>query len=184
MKLKTRRDRQIIKLFGIAAALLPFAFCLLPSAEAHRFHTTLTRIDYNAEQKIVEISVQIFTHDLMALLEKRSGKRVELEKSPDADALIFKYLNENFVIYDQKDEVKTLKWIGKEFDTDAVRVYLETDSTESLEGFKLKNTLFFENFPEQSNLVVCRYAEKKADLMFKVGDKIKEITENKLPTEK
>ncbi|MCY7347412.1 MAG: hypothetical protein LH614_14485 [Pyrinomonadaceae bacterium] len=179
-----RRAKQIIKLFGIAAALLPFACCLLPSAEAHRFHTTLTRIDYNAEQKIVEISVQIFTHDLMPLLEQRSGKRVELEKMPDVDRIILKYLNENFVLTDKKDRAKTLKWVGKELDTDSVRVYLETDLTENPEGYKLKNTLFFENFPEQLNLVVCRYDGKKADLMFKVGDKIKEIVENKPATDK
>jgi len=43
----------------------------------------------------------------------------------------------------------------------------------------LKNTLFFESQPEQINLVVCRYEGKKADLMFKVGDKVKEIAENK-----
>jgi hypothetical protein len=56
---------------------------------------------------------------------------------------------------------------------------VETAATENLEGFRLKNTLFFESFPEQTNLVVCRYDGKKADLMFKVGDKTKEITENK-----
>lgn len=155
------------------------------SAARHRFHTSLTRIDYNAKEKIFEISIQLFAHDLVPLLEKRGGgKRLELEKSSEADKLILDYLNENFVLSDKTGAVKSLKWVGKEFDIDTVEVYLETDSTENLEGFKLRNTLFFESFPEETNIVVCRYDGVKADLLYKVGDKIKEIAENKTPTEK
>lgn len=131
-----------------------------------------------------EITIQLFTHDLVPLLESQSGKRVELEKTVGVDRMIFDYLNENFVLTDAKGAVKTLKWIGKELETDSVRIYLETASTENLEGYKMKNTMFFESFPEQTNLVVCRYDGKKADLMFKVGDKVKEIAENKPSAEK
>jgi hypothetical protein len=153
------------------------------SAKRHRFHTTLTRIDYNAGEKNFEIIIKLFTHDLMPLLEKRGGKRLDLEKSPEADKLILEYINENFVLSDKKDTAKTLKWVGKDFDIDEVRVYLETDSTETLEGYKLKNTLFFADFSEQINIVVCRYDGKKADLLYKAGDKIKQIVANKPTTE-
>ena len=168
-----------------------FIICLLTlsatanvSAKRHRFHTTLTRIDYNAKEKNFEIIIKMFTHDLMPLLEKRGGKNLDLEKSPEADKLILEYINENFVLSDKNDAAKTLKWIGKDFDTDEVRVFLETGSTENLEGYKLKNTLFFADFPEQTNIVLCLYEGKKADLLYKVGDKIKEIVENKQMTEK
>lgn len=168
-------------LYLIAACLL----VILPIAKAgaanrHQFHTSLTRIDFNSEQKLFEITIQLFTHDLFPLLERKSGKRVELEKSTDTDKLILDYLNENFVLTDKKGDAKSLKWVGKETEVDTVRVYLEFDSTENLENYKLKNTLFFESFPEQTNLVVCKYDGKKADLIFKVGDKVKEIIENKL----
>ncbi len=146
---------------------------------AHRFHTSLTRIEYNAREKNVEITIQLFTHDLMPLLERKSGKRVELDKSPEIDKIILAYLNENFVLTDKQGAAKKLKWIGRESDADSIRIYLETASSESLENYQLKNTIFFESFPEQTNLVVCRYDGKKADLMFKVGDKIKEIKSEK-----
>jgi hypothetical protein len=117
-------------------------------------------------------------------LRKRNGMTIDLEKTVEIDKLIFAYLNENFVLTDKKGETKILKWIGKEFDADSIRIYLEIDSTESLEGYKLKNALFFESYPEQANLVVCKYEGKKADLLFKVGDKVKEINENKTSSEK
>lgn len=165
---------------------ITLAVCLLVSLtvaalplDRHRFHTSLTRIDHNDAEKIYEITIQLFTHDLTSILEKRSGKRVELEKTADADRLIFDYLNEHFVLTDKKGAAIPLKWIGKEVQIDSVRVYLEADATESLENYRLKNTVFLRDFPEQTNLVVCRYDGKKADLLFKAGDKTKEIVENK-----
>ena len=177
-----------MKFFKIIPLLLICLLTLSATANVpmkrHRFHTTLTRIDYNAKEKNFEIIIKMFTHDLMPLLEKRGGKRLDLEKSPEADKLILEYINENFILSDKNNAAKTLKWIGKDFDTDEVRVYLETDSTQNLEGYKLKNTLFFADFPEQANIVVCHYDGKKADLLYKVGDKVKEIVENKPTTEK
>ncbi len=172
---------KIIPLFLICWLTLSVTTSI--SAKRHRFHTTLTRIDYNAREKNFEIIIKLFTHDLMPLLEKRGGKRLDLEKSPEADKLILEYINENFVLSDKNNAAKTLKWIGKDFDIDEVRVYLETDSTENLEGYKLKNTLFFADFPEQINIVVCHYDSKKADLLYKAGDKIKQIVANKPTTE-
>jgi len=145
------------------------------AAEFHRYHTSLTRIDYNAEQKIFEISIQLFTHDLTPLLERKSGKRIELDKSPEVDRIIHDYLNKNFILSDKQGAIKNLKWVGKEADVDSVWIYLETASAENLENYKLKNTIFFESFPEQTNLVICRYNGKKVDLMFKIGDVIKEV---------
>lgn len=149
------------------------------ASNLHRFHTSLTRIDYNRKENLFEISIRLFTHDLAPLLEKRAGKNLDLEKSPEVDKLIFDYLNENFILTDKKGAVKKLEWIGKEVGVDTVSVYVQTVSNEAPENFKLKNTVFFESFPEQTNLVVCRYDDKKADLLFKVGDKEKEIVETK-----
>jgi len=168
----------VFQFIGFVLILFTFHFSLFTApASAHRFHTSLTRIDYNGEEKLFEISIQLFTHDLVPLLEQRSGKRIDLEKTLNVDKIILEYLNENFVLSDKEGEKKNLKWVGKESDIDSVRIYLETPSNENLENYKLKNTIFFESFREQTNLVVCRYDGKKADLMFKVGDKIKEIKE-------
>jgi hypothetical protein len=148
----------------------------------HNYHTSLTRIDYNAKDKLFEISIQLFIHDLQPLLEKRKGSRIDLEKTPDVDKLLLGYLNENVVLTDRNGKAKQLKWVGKEIDIDSVWVYLESPTEESLPGYNLQNTLFFESFPEQTNLVVCRFDEKKLDLMFKAGDKVKEISvENPKP---
>jgi hypothetical protein len=178
MKQTERKIKSNFRILGILLALLPFAFCFLPSAKAHRYHTSLTRMDYNDKEKMVEISVQLFTHDLVPALEQKAKKRVDLEKTPDADKLILAYLNENFVLKNKNGETLALKWVGKELEVDAIWVYLEAASAESFIGANLQNTILFESFHEQTNLVLARFGGKKADLMFRVGDKFKEIREN------
>lgn len=151
---------------------------VFPFGSLHTYHTTLTRIDYNAESKSVEISIQLFTHDLTPTLERRAKREIDYEKSAEIDKLIFDYLNEKFVLTDKNGAAKKLVWVGKEFKADTLYVYVEAESAEDLESFNLQNTLFFESFPEQANLVVARWANKKADLLFKQGDKTKEIKPN------
>ena len=167
------------KIFPIIVALILLAHqnwaAKSPALAAHRFHTSLTRVDYDEKQKLFEISIQLFTHDLVPLLERKTGADVDLEKPSAIDQAILDYLNENLVLKDKTGSVKTLKWVGKESDVDTVWIYVETPAVEGLDGYSLQNTIFFESFPEQANLVICRYQGNKADLIFKAGDKAKEI---------
>ncbi len=149
----------------------------LPST-LHTYHTSLTRMNYNQKEKLVEVTIQLFTHDLVPMLEKRTKKQIDLEKTPDIDKSIVKYLDENFVLKDKNGEIKKIVWVGKEIKADTVFVYIEIPLSEDFGNYSLQNTLFFESFPEQTNLVNVRFGEKKADLLFKVDDKFKEIKES------
>lgn len=180
MKETLLRKNLIFRFAGVLLVLALFAFHFsLFTTSAHRYHTSLTRMDYNEKEKLIEISIQLFTHDLVPALEqKNGGKRLDLEKTPGVDKLILAYLNENFVFKNKNGEPQPLRWVGKEMEVDAVWVYVEISSPESLSGANLQNTILFESFSEQVNLVVARFGGKKADLMFKVGDRFKEIREN------
>ena len=161
---------------GFVFAFLLFTFYFLPlPAEAHTYHTSLTRMDYNEKEKNIEISIQLFIHDVTPMLERRLKKRVDIEKTAEVDGELFKYLEETFVFQNKKGETQKLKWVGKEFENDVVYAYLEIPFAESPEGAKLQNTIFFESFPRQTNYVIARFGEKKSDLLYKSGDKFKEF---------
>lgn len=172
-------SKKFLKLFFSIALIAVWAGNVFALGLLHTYHTSLTRMDYNAKEKLVEISIQLFTHDLVPLLEQRAKKRIDLDKSPDIDKAILGYLNENFVLKDKNGEIKKLVWVGKEVQVDTVYVYVEANSEADLEGFNLQNTLFFESFPEQTNLVIARYGDKKTDLLFETGDKFKKIESSK-----
>lgn len=132
-------------------------------------------MDYNEKDKNIEISIQLFVHDVTPMLQRRLKKQVDIAKTPEVDAEILKYLEETFVFQNKKGETQKLKWVGKEFENDVVYVYVEIPFAESFEGTKLQNTIFFESFPEQTNLVIAKFNDKKANLTYKSGDKFKEF---------
>lgn len=161
---------------GFIFTFLLFTFYLLPpKAEAHTYHSSLTRMDYNEKEKNIEVTIQLFVHDVLPMLERRLKKRVDIEKTPEADGELFKYLSEKFVLQNKKGEAQKLKWVGREFENDVVYVYVEIPFAESFEGARLQNTIFFESFAQQTNLVVARFGDKKIDLLFKAGDGLKDL---------
>lgn len=173
MKLESKKLSLKLKSgFIFALLLLPFAFA---SAQAHTYHTSLTRMDYNAKEKNIEISIQLFVHDALPMLERRLKKRVDIEKTPEVNGELFKYLGENFIFQNKKGEAQKLKWVGREFENDVVYVFVEIPFTEAFEGTRLQNTIFFESYPQQTNLVVARFGDKKVDLLFKAGDSFKDL---------
>lgn len=178
MKLKIFyiNDPRFAGLFIFACLLLAlYTAPAATAAAAHTYHTSLTRIDYNEKEKMAEITIQLFTHDLIPALEQEAKKNIDLEKTPDADKLILNYLNKRFILKDAGNREKQLNWVGKELEVDMVFVYVETPLPDGLSGIRLQNALFFESFPEQTNLVTSRSNGKKVDLLFTVGDKFKEI---------
>jgi hypothetical protein len=140
----------ITKSFAITFLILSLALAAsgVTSLTSHRYHTSLTRMDYNAKEKIIETSIQIFTHDLVPLLEEKNKKRIDLEKTADVDKLIFNYLSENFILKDNKGEAKKIKWVGKELDVDTARIYVEISSDKSPEGPYESWQKFDENYDE------------------------------------
>ncbi len=163
---------RILTVFAVSFFVFHFS---LFTVFSHRFHTTLTRIDYNEKAKIAEISIQMFTHDLNQLFESKLSKKLDLEKKDEVKKILFEYLVKNFVLKDKTDKILELRWVGIESDADSLWVYIEANMSESPENFKMQNSLFFESYQEQSNLVVIKFDGKKADLAFKVGDNYKEI---------
>lgn len=167
-----------------------FTFLLLASllmavpAYGHTFHTSLTRLDYKAKKKLVEITMRVFIHDLVPLLEKTDERKIDLEKTPDVDAMIAAYIKRNFEVKDKAGVLQNLVWVGKEMDVDNAFLYFEIPVKESPEGYSVKNTIFFESFPEQTNRLVSRYDRKKCDLVFVSGDEFKELLFKSLGTKK
>jgi hypothetical protein len=161
-------------MMGFIFAFLLFTF-YLPAGQAHTYHTSLTRLDYNAKDKNIEISMQLFIHDVTPMLERRLKKRVDIAKTPEVDGELLGYLSETFVFQNKKGEAQKLKWVGKEFENDVIYIYVEIPFEDAPEGMKLQNTMFFESFPEQTNLVIAHFGEKKINLLYKAGDKFKEL---------
>lgn len=158
--------RRILIIAGVVLLATNFAF-------GHKYHTSLTRIEYNEKDKNLEISIRLFVHDVGPMLENRLRKRVDLEKTPEVDSELKKYLSENFLFKRPDGSDLRVDWVGKEFESDTMFVYVECPFEGDPSELSLQNTIFFDMFAEQTNLVVAKFGDQKFDLAFKSGDRVK-----------
>lgn len=162
----------------IKTLLLLCACAVTPSSvAAHTFHTSLMSMEYNSGEQLMEISVQVFSHDLETILSKRSGKDVRLGKTPGAEALTFAYLQDAVNLKNGAGQDKSLAWVGMESLSDRVWLYVEAKMPEGLSGAQLRNRIFFDLLDDQVNLVHLKDEDKKNDLVFKPGDGFKALFE-------
>lgn len=152
-------------------------FLIFGSAEKgsafHTYHSSLTRIDYNSNEKLFEITIQLFTHDVVPLMKTLSAGSKENEA--EYDKALLKYVGENFELSNEKGSIGDLVWVGKETKVDVVYVYVEIPYDGASTDFKLKNSILFDLFPTQKNLVTLTIGEKRSDLFFINGDKFKKL---------
>jgi hypothetical protein len=137
---------------------------------AHKFYTSLARVEYNAGEKSVEITLRIFADDLELALTRRAGGEVRLDRTKDAGRLVLAYLRDTFEIKNRDGETKVLKWVGMELRAGVAWLYVEAEMPEGLSGARLRDHVLFELFAEQVNTVSVRYPGARGDLVFVRGD--------------
>lgn len=161
----------VIRIFSLAFIALAMA----PAAFAHRYHTSVTRIDYKAEESLVEITVQTFADDIEAALSKRAGvTNVRLDPESKTNVLLVQYLRSTLVIKQGNQELE-LEWIGMELKGHSVWFYLQARAPSGISQTTLSNRLLFDLFNDQINIVNVFNSGKKSSLTFKRGDTPKAI---------
>jgi hypothetical protein len=159
-----------ILLLCVAAPRVTQAHAAPPVSAAHKFYTSLARVEYNAGEKSVEITLRVFADDLELALTRRAGGRVRLDRTKDAGRLVLAYLRDTFEIRNRDGETKVLKWVGMELRAGLAWLYVEAEMPEGLSGARLRDHVLFELFAEQVNTVSVRYPGARGDLVFVRGD--------------
>jgi hypothetical protein len=154
----------------MSAALLGCSTLWPAPAAAHKFYTSLARVEYNAGEKTVEVTLRVFADDLERALTRRAGREVSLDRTKDAGRLVLAYLQDTFEIRNRDGEAKSFKWVGMELRAGVAWLYFEAEMPEGLMGARLRDHVLFELFDEQVNTVSVRYSGVRGDLVFIHGD--------------
>ena len=156
--------------------LILFFACvsLAPEAFAHKYHTSVTRLEYNAEEHTAEITIQMFVEDLENILGKRARKPVRLDGGKDAERIVFNYLQGAFELQSRAGKFD-LQWVGMEMKGEMLWIYAMTKMPEGLSKVSVRNSLLFDLYDDQVNIVNVLSGEKKTGLVFKHGDSIQAI---------
>jgi hypothetical protein len=122
---------------------------------AHKFYVSVTQIEYVKEKESVEIVMRIFIEDLEKLLRERYDKNITLNESKSEkqiDSYIENYIAKKVLIKVNNNPLD-FKFLGKEYEDDIVFCYLEIENVSEITDFEISNTLFYEVFKEQQNII-------------------------------
>ena len=115
----------------------------------------MCEVEYVPEKASVQIIIGFFIDDIELALKEAYGVNFKLD-TPDeqknSDEYLKKYLNTHLQLK-LNGASESYHYIGKEYDLDLVRFYLEITDIESLDVFELENTCLIQQFDDQKNII-------------------------------
>lgn len=155
-------------------ALLGLLFPLFLSMAMHKFYVSVTEIEYVKEKKSVQIISRIFIDDLENALRARYKDGLtfaEHDEAPEVEIFLEKYLNDKLQITINGKQVM-VKFLGKEYDNDIVFCYLEVTGVNQIDSFEVSNTVLFDRFDDQQNIIKLKiYDKNKSFILIEQNDK-------------
>jgi len=176
MSTKRRAPRALTFTLAVAAAAsVAFAAAMrnAPRASAHKFHTSFTEANYNAQAGSLEVTLRTFPDDLEAAVRRRAP--VEREDSPAKDRQkefqerVAAYVAETFLLRTEKGEPIKISWVGMDAGVDSAWLYFEAPLPAGADGLRLSNRLLFDLFDDQINLVNLKTQGRRTALRFEHG---------------
>jgi hypothetical protein len=153
--------------------VLPFFAVFLLAAAPHPFHMSVVEINYNGQEKVLEISCKIFTDDFEKVLAKNYNSKVDLTNPPNKsamDSLVKKYVFSRLSLKVNGRTVP-LVYVGFETDKEASYGYVEADNIAGVSKVDITNTLMYDMFEDQINIMHVIVSGKRQSTKLSYPDK-------------
>jgi len=154
--------------FKIVLLLAVFSFFSFTSF--HKYYISVTQVEYVQDKQSVQIISRIFIDDLEKALRHNYDENITLDEDNEEDAIngyIEKYINDNLVI-SINGQTNALDFIGKEYDGDIMRFYVEIPGIQKVNSFKVSNRTLFDVCTDQQNIVKTKiYGKQKSVILTK-----------------
>jgi hypothetical protein len=125
-------------------------------------------MEYNGQDKDVEITIQTFVDDVEDILRRRTGARVRLDAGKDAEQKVYDYLRSSVELQNAGAKSE-LQWVGMEAKGETLWVYATAQMPKGIAHTSVRNTFLFDLFGDQVNIVNVISEGKKTGLILK-GD--------------
>ena len=158
---------------------LLFTIVLLSSfaTKDHETYLSVTEIEYNKDQKSLQIISRVFIDDLEDVLSKRYQKEVSLSYKEDLKLnkdLIEKYLRKKLSI-SIDDESQQLKLLGSKFDADQIVLFIECTNVQSFKKVRVENLILTDLFDSQKNIVHVKKGDNIESMLLVKGNSSKTL---------
>lgn len=120
----------------------------------HPLYITVTEINHNVKDRILEISCKMFTNDFEVVLEKLAKSKVDLSAmdKKTTDKLIETYVAQHLRLScDGKATV--LHFVGSEKEADGTWSYFQVNDVPSVRKIDVTNNLLYDGFNQEINIM-------------------------------
>lgn len=154
--------------------ILLIALTTVAFTAKHKFFVSVTQIDYIQEEQSIQIISKIFIDDIERLIRERYDETITLSdiKEPKiVNYYLDRYLKEKLSItINGKPEI--INFIGKDYEDDIMVCYLEIEGIPIIETIEIQNTMLFNLFEDQQNIVRTKINGKnKSFILIKENNK-------------
>lgn len=122
---------------------------------AHPFYLSVTDIEYFPDERVLGMTMKVYTDDLEAVLEDLGSETLRLgsaEEANEADQVIARYLD-RVIRWTMDAEPVTMIWLGKEVEGEVTYLYLESEMAAMPEKIEVSHGLFLDYLETQENIV-------------------------------
>jgi len=130
---------------------------------AHPFYVSVTDLHYNDKEKMVEVSIRIFTDDLEKTLKNNFNKNIDLThptNKTEVNNYINQYILNKLNIKINNSNAK-MKYVGYEIQQESAWCYFEIDNVSSIQSVAITSTLLYDYQPNQINIFHITYNGKE-----------------------
>lgn len=123
----------------------------------HKYYLSATEVTYSEKSKSFQITSRYFIDDFESMMKERYQITPQLVSDNEIENVNYyfnKYLQDRFTIKVNGEKI-ALTFLGKEYDNDVVKCYLESEkvSFKNIQSIELKNSSLFEMFEDQQNII-------------------------------
>lgn len=133
----------------------------------HPFYVSVTQIEENSKENILEISCKIFVDDFEHALRMHYSNKVDLLNGDKAvmNPLVSDYISKHLSI-SIDGKTKALQFVGFEKNEEAVECYFQINNPEIKNEVSVLNNILFEYKKEQINIVHVTVRGKRKSSQF------------------
>ncbi|WP_245750589.1 DUF6702 family protein [Algibacter pectinivorans] len=130
-------------------------FPLFAFTAMHKYYISVTQVNYVEEKESLQIVSRIFIDDFESVLRSNYDEKIVLagkNESKEIDSLMNIYLQSKLKLKINNTPV-LFSFIGKAYDGDIVRCYLEVEHVKYIDVFSITNSILLDYQEDQQNIV-------------------------------
>lgn len=157
----------------LKSLLLLLVIPLFAFTSFHKYYISVTQVNYIKEKKSLQITSRIFIDDFENALKDKYDDNLVLAGDDEpkiVDSFIEKYLKEKLTIKINNENVN-ISYLGKEYDGDIMRCYLEVENVNNIKSIEISNQVLFDMYKAQQNIVKTKINSKQKSAILSTKDK-------------